>query len=63
MDMRGLFHRKKITKSRLIFPTKKNIGVGRGEYGEKDTRCKENVRNVCSAPRKIAKTSCFSPET
>jgi hypothetical protein len=63
MDMRGLFHRKKISKLRPRYLTKKNIGVGRGEYGGKDTRCKENVRNVCSAPRKIAKTSCFSPET
>jgi hypothetical protein len=59
MEFSGLFHRKKITK----FSNEENIGVGRGEYGEKDTRCKENVRNVCSAPRKIAKTSCFSPET
>jgi hypothetical protein len=63
MDLRGGFHRKKITKLRPRFLTKKNIGDGRDEYGEKDTRCKENVRNVCSAPRKIAKTSCFSPET
>jgi hypothetical protein len=63
MDISGRFHRKKITKSRPLFLTKKNIGVSSGEYGENDTRCKENVRSVCSATRKIAKTSCFSPET
>jgi hypothetical protein len=44
-----------------FFAAKKNIGAGRIEYGEKDTGCKENVRNVCGASLKIAETSRFSP--
>jgi hypothetical protein len=59
MDVGGVFHRKKIAKRRPPFRTKKIIGVGRGGYDEKDTRCNENLKVIAAHRAQLPKRHVF----